>query len=98
VLGLIARAENRNDDALRFFERVRQIDPRDIGTLVNEGQIYLQDGKYAEAIALLRSAVADEPYNVTAVYSLGLALTRAGQRDEGSGCSKARSRFVRVMP
>src|SRR5881296_778477 len=26
VLGLIARAENRNDDALRFFERVRQID------------------------------------------------------------------------
>ena len=83
VLGLIARAENRNEDALRFFERVRQIDPRDIGTLVNEGQIYLQDGKYAEAIALLRSAVADEPYNVTAAYNLGLALTRAGQRDEG---------------
>jgi Tfp pilus assembly protein PilF len=83
VLGLIARAENRNEDARRFFERVRQIDSRDVGTSVNVGQIYLQDGKYAEAIAILRAAVADEPYNVTAVYNLGLALTRAGQRNEG---------------
>ena len=83
VLGLVARAENRNEDAARFFEQVRQIDPRDVGTSVNLGQIYLQDGKYAEAITLLRSAVADEPYNVTATYNLGLALTRADQRDEG---------------
>jgi tetratricopeptide (TPR) repeat protein len=83
VLGLIARAENRGADALRFFERVRQLDPQDVGTIVNIGQIYLQDGKYADAITVLRPAVVDEPYNVTAVYSLGLALTRAGQRDEG---------------
>ena len=83
VLGLIARAENRNEDAVRFFERVRQIDARDVGATVNLGQIYLQDGKFAEAIAVLRSAVADEPYNVTAAYNLGLALTRAGQRDDG---------------
>src|SRR5207302_7675647 len=83
VLGLIARAENRDEDAVRFFERVRTIDARDVGTTVNIGQIYLQDGKVAEAIATLRSAVADEPYNVTAAYNLGLALTRAGERDEG---------------
>ena len=83
VLGLIARAENRNEDAARLFERVRQIDSHDAGTSINLGQIYLQDRQYAQAIAVLRPAVADEPYNVTAAYSLGLALTRAGQREEG---------------
>lgn len=83
ILGLIARAENRDDEAIAFFERVRQLDSRDVGAAVNIGQIYLQDRKYAEAIAVLRPAVADEPFNITATYNLGLALTRAGQRVEG---------------
>ena len=50
---------------------------------VNLGQIYLQQRRYAEALALLRAALAAEPYNVTAAYNLALALTRAGKRDEG---------------
>ncbi len=83
VLGLIARADDRNEEAKAFFERVRQIDPRDVGASVNLAQIDLQDRKYAEAIAILRPSVADEPYNVTAAYDLGLALTRAGQMAEG---------------
>src|SRR5439155_10612855 len=41
IQGLVARAENRTADALRQFERVRQIDPDDVGTRVNLGQIYL---------------------------------------------------------
>ncbi|HYK20411.1 MAG TPA: FG-GAP-like repeat-containing protein, partial [Pyrinomonadaceae bacterium] len=32
---------------------------------------------------MLRTAVAAEPYNATALYNLGTALIRAGQRDEG---------------
>ena len=83
ILGLIARAENRNDDAQRWFERVQQIDARDLGARVNLGQMYLERSEYPQAIAVLRPAVADEPYNVTAVYNLGLALTRAGQSVEG---------------
>src|SRR4029079_12846976 len=39
--------------------------------------------QYPAAIALLRPAVAEEPFNVTAAYNLGVALTRSGQRDEG---------------
>ena len=31
-----------------------------------------------------QAAFADEPYSMTAAYNLGMALTRAGQRDEGS--------------
>jgi Tfp pilus assembly protein PilF len=83
VQGLVARADNRNEEATRFFERVRQIDPADAGTAINLAQILLQDRKYAEAAAVLRPVIADEPYNVTALYNLGLALSRAGQADEG---------------
>ena len=83
VQGLTARADNRDPDATRFFERVRQIDPADAGTAINLAQILLQDRKYFEAAAMLRPVVADEPYNVTALYNLGLAVARAGQADEG---------------
>ena len=84
LLGLIARAENRNADALRDFERVRQLDPADVGAAINLGQIYLEQQQYEAAIPLLRAATAAEPYNVTAAYNLGLALTRSGHTDEGS--------------
>jgi Tfp pilus assembly protein PilF len=83
ILGLIARAETRSADAVREFERVRQMDANDVGTNVNLGQIYLEERQYPQAIAVLRSAAAAEPYNVTAAYNLGLALTRGGQPDEG---------------
>jgi tetratricopeptide (TPR) repeat protein len=83
LLGLIARGQGRADAAREALERVRQMDPRDVGTQVNLGQIYLQQQRYPEALAAFRAALAEEPYNVTAAYNLGLALTRAGQRDDG---------------
>jgi len=83
IQGLIARAENRTSDAIREFERVHQIDPADVGTSINLGQIHLEARQYPQAIAVLRPAVAVEPYNVTVAYNLGLALTRSGQVDDG---------------
>jgi tetratricopeptide (TPR) repeat protein len=83
VRGLVARAQNRNDQARALFERVRSIDPRDAGACVNVAQIALEEGRYDEAIAALRPIVADEPYHVTAAYVLGLALSRSGQSEEG---------------
>ena len=83
IRGLIARAENRPADARREFERVRQIDAGDVGTNVNLGQILLEERRYEEAIPLLRAAADAEAVNVTAIYNLGLALTRAGREAEG---------------
>ena len=57
------------------------------------GQIYSQQRKYPEAIAAFRLALAAEPYNATALYSLGQALMRAGQREEGL---KATERFKQL--
>jgi Flp pilus assembly protein TadD len=83
VLALIAREENRNDDAVRFFERVRQIDPRDTGAAVNLAQMHIQNRRYVDAVALLEPAFEDEPYSVTAAYNLGMALLRSGQQGRG---------------
>ena len=84
VLGLLARAENRAADAESAFSRVLAIDPADLGARVNLGQLYLQQRKYDEAADLFRAAVASEPYNATAAYNLGVALTRGGRADDGA--------------
>jgi tetratricopeptide (TPR) repeat protein len=83
VLGLIAKTQNRPEEAIAHFQQVLRIDPNDVGTNVNLGQIYSQQRKFPEAIALLRNAVAAEPYHATALYNLGTALIRSGQREEG---------------
>src|SRR5258705_3962753 len=83
ILGLIAKLQSRGDEALIAFQRVLKVDPNDVGTNINVGQIYSQQRKYPEAIAAFRLAMAAEPYNATALYSLGQALMRAGQREEG---------------
>src|SRR6185295_7010138 len=88
ILGLIAKLQSRLDDALIAFQRVLKIDPDDVGTNINVGQIYSQQRKYPEAIAAFRLALAAEPYNATALYSLGQALMRSGQREEGQSVTE----------
>lgn len=83
ILGLIARAQNRAQEAVAEFQKVNQIDPRDPATNINLGQLFMQQRKYPEAIAALRSALTNEPYSVTATYSLAIALTRSGDSREG---------------
>jgi len=83
LLGLLAKTQNRPEEAIAAFQKVLRIDPNDVGANVNLGQLYAAQRKYPEAIAVLRVAVAAEPYNATALYNLGTALVRAGQRDEG---------------
>ncbi|HWP44637.1 MAG TPA: FG-GAP-like repeat-containing protein, partial [Blastocatellia bacterium] len=83
MLGLIARTQNRFEDSVQAFQQVLKIDPRDVGANVNLAQLYMQQRKYPEAIALLRVAAENEPYNVTATYNLAISLLRAGQREEG---------------
>jgi Tfp pilus assembly protein PilF len=83
LLGLIARSENRVDDGINELKRVLEKDPRDVGALVNIGQLLMQRREYAEAVALFRRAAEQEPFHVTATYNLAVALTRAGQTEEG---------------
>jgi Tfp pilus assembly protein PilF len=83
LLALVARSEGRAEDALPYVRKVLEKDPRDLGANVTLGQVYLQTRQFAEAAAAFRVALAAEPYNVSAAYNLGVALTRAGRREEG---------------
>jgi tetratricopeptide (TPR) repeat protein len=83
ILGLIAKSQNRTEDAVNAFTKVLQTDPNDVGANVNLGQIYIQQRKYAEAVAVFRIALNAEPYNSTAMYALATALLRNNARDEG---------------
>ncbi len=83
ILGLIAKNQNRADDAVAAFKRVLAIDREDVGANVNLGQIYAQQRKYPEAVAVFRAAFAAEPYNATALYNLATALLRNNAREEG---------------
>ena len=88
ILGLIAKLQSRADDAVTAFQKVLKIDPNDVGTNVNLGQLYSQQRKYPEAVAAFRVALAAEPYNATALYNLGQALMRGGQREEGQAVTE----------
>jgi tetratricopeptide (TPR) repeat protein len=83
IMALIARAQHRIEDAISEFEKVRQVDPNDVATNVNLGQLYAQQKKYKEATTAFRRAIAAEPYNETALYNLGILLTRTGSKEEG---------------
>ena len=83
IAGLIARAEDNLDAAAAAFQRVLKIDPSDPGAKVNLGQIALQQREFDRALSLFREAVAAEPYNVTATYSIALGLMRSGKPEEG---------------
>ena len=83
LLGLLAKTQNRPEEAIAAFQKVLRIDPNDVAANINLGQLFAQQRKYTEAIAVLRTAITAEPYNATALYNLGTALMRGGQREEG---------------
>src|SRR5438034_689084 len=83
LLGLIARGQNRFEEAIPEFQKVLKLDPDDVGSNINVGQIFAQQKNYAEAISAFRRAIAVEPYNETALYNLGILLTRTGNKAEG---------------
>src|SRR5438034_4263891 len=83
LLGLIGRAQNRFEEAIAEFKKVLQTDLDDVGSNINVGQIFSQQKQYAEAIEAFRRAIAAEPYNETALYNLGILLTRTGNKADG---------------
>ncbi len=93
ILALIARSEGRAEEALPYVRKVLAKDPRDLGANVTLGQVLLQMRQFDEAVAAFRLALEAEPYNVSAAYNLGVALTRGGKREEGQ---EAMARFQKL--
>ena len=88
VIGLAARANGQVGDAATAFDAVLRMDPSDAGSLINLGQIQLQQRQFTEAIASFKRALTAEAFNATAAYGLATALTRSGPAEEAARTMK----------
>ncbi len=83
VAGLVARGQGRTEDAQAAFRALLAIDPSDVGSHINLGQLLLQARDYDGAVAEFQAALRSEPYSATALYNLGLAFVRSGRPEQG---------------
>ncbi|MFN2444435.1 MAG: FG-GAP-like repeat-containing protein [Vicinamibacterales bacterium] len=93
VLGLIARAANRSDEAAAAFQQVIDRDGSDVGSRVQLGQVRLAERRFVDAVQLFEAAQRLEPFNATAAYGLAVALTRGGDRERGEHAMAAFQRL-----
>jgi tetratricopeptide (TPR) repeat protein len=83
-LGAARVRQDRYDEALAEFAAALAIDPRSAEAHGAAAQVHLRTGLYAEAAEAARRALELDPAIKEARYTLGTALMRLGQVDEGS--------------
>jgi Tfp pilus assembly protein PilF len=83
VLGELARQAQQWDEAIQRFTRVCKLDAGFGDAFLGLGSSLMSVKKFPEAIAPLETAVKLEPANPTAHYSLAVAYTRSGRKQEG---------------
>jgi tetratricopeptide (TPR) repeat protein len=82
-LGDLLRAQGRADEALAEYLAVLLIDPNRLAAHVSIGQMHLDEGRPADAVRVLRYAVARKADLPEARYALVSALLRLGRTSEG---------------
>jgi Tfp pilus assembly protein PilF len=83
VLGELARQQQQWEEAVKRFSRAAQLDPQFGEAFLGLGASLVSEKLYAEAVAPLETAVRLEPGNPDAHYSLAMAYTRAGRKQDG---------------
>lgn len=82
-LGLAHLLRGSRRQALAELLMTARFSPDDLETLARIGQIHLDDGRYADAEAVLRRVVARAPDMARARFALGTTLLRLGRAEEG---------------
>ncbi len=82
ILGELARQAQQWDEAIRRFTRATQLDPGFGDAFLGLGTSLMSVKKFSEAIAPLETAVRLEPANALSHYSLAVAYTRSGRRQD----------------
>jgi Tfp pilus assembly protein PilF len=83
VLGELARQAGQWTDAVAHFSRAASLDAGFGDAFLGLGSSLLSEKKFPEAIAPLETAVKLEPANPTAHYSLAVAYSRSGRKQDG---------------
>jgi len=82
VLGELARQAQQWEEAIQRFTRACKLDAGFGDAFLGLGTSLMSVKKFPEAIAPLETAVKLEPANPTAHYSLAVAYTRSGRRQD----------------
>ena len=72
-------SQGRVEEAVAWARSAHELDPLDVGLLINNGFLFFNARRYDESIQTLRSALAVQPDDATAHWFLGYALTAKGQ-------------------
>lgn len=83
VLGELARQAAQWPEAVGHFSRASKLDAGFGDAFLGLGSSLLSEKKFPEAITPLETAVKLEPANPAAHYSLAVAYTRSGRKQEG---------------
>lgn len=81
-LGVALLQEDRTEEAVKYLERARQLDPGFWGSYFNLGKVNLRLGLEAEAVPFLKRAAELNPGSFSVFYELGRALMATGQTEE----------------
>src|SRR5205814_4100949 len=83
VLGELARQAQQWDEAIRHFSRAAKLDAGFGDAFLALGASLLAAKKFSDAVSPLEVAVKLEPGNPAAHYSLAVAYTRSGRKQDG---------------
>lgn len=83
MMGLELRAQGRNEEALRYFEKAVQGNPNHVPALVNLGTEYKTFGKLAEAAAILEKALVIDPSTMATHVNLMSIYRDMNNLDKG---------------
>lgn len=82
VMGVIEARRQRNNKAVIWFRRCRNLQPNHIGAQINLGKLLLMQGQFQEALTCFQSAVEADPSHFAWRYFLGNTLMRLGRDEE----------------
>jgi protein O-GlcNAc transferase len=93
-LGLIYDQLENHEFALKYFQSVIQIDPKNAGTYINIGNTFFREGLHKEAIKSYQKAIQINAELVDAYINLGKVFLSDHQHDEAIQCCQKALTFV----
>jgi tetratricopeptide (TPR) repeat protein len=94
-LGKAYKALNKQDEAIKTYQEGRAKYPDDAILITEELNIYLVQGKDAEALDMLSMAIAKDPSNAQLHFASGVTFDRLGKKPESEASYK---KAIEVKP
>lgn len=74
AIGIALISENRYEEAIKYYDKILEINPNDEKALLNKGSVLIELDRIEEAIKYYEMIIEINPNNVKALASKGIAL------------------------